>query len=421
MKKSLGVIVTAAVLFLSALPVAADSNFIPERRRSQYPNEPGHVLVPYLFALPGIGTGYGFLGAASNIGGSNTDVAGTLFFGDVKGAAGAVDSIHLVPRRLILDAGGASLSRVTIQSYSERGMGSDKNDYSVAEFGNAWFGGFRLIATFLERRLEFYIGTYGGSIRLESLSDREGNKIIDAEDAPKTRARSTVFGMDIDLTDDAFDPRRGARLETSLWRSLPHGSEANFYYIDTSATAYLPIGSRSTWAFNYFRSDAHVLDEGETDPTVIELDLGLDCDSIPDPAEQNRCLQFVDNTVAANRYGTASSLGGLSRLRSYSEGRFQGAHTEFLGTELRWNLTDEYSPFDIYIMKDIRTAVQIALFYEIGTVADRPGDLREITRSSYGGGMRLVTASGVVYRVDFSTGRDRFAPSIFFQYPWELF
>jgi hypothetical protein len=111
----------------------------------------------------------------------------------------------------------------------------------------------------------------------------------------------------------------------------------------------------------------------------------------------------------------------LSRLRSYSEGRFRGAHAEFLGTELRWNLTDEYQPFDIYIMKDIRTAVQVALFYEIGTVSDRHDALRRITRSSYGGGMRLVTASGVVYRVDLATGQDGFAPSIFFQYPWELF
>jgi hypothetical protein len=410
----------AAVLFLSGVSAGADTDLFPDRRRPQFSNEPGHVLVPYLFNLPGIGSGYGFLGAASNVGGSYTDISGTFFTGDVTGEAGAIDSIHIIPRKLILDIGGAHLSRVTLQSYSQRGMASDKNDYSVAVFGDSFFGGSRLIATFMDRRFEVYLGDYGGSTRLKSLRDRQGNTIIDAADAPKSRTSSAVFGTRVDITDDSLDPRRGGRLDVSLWRTPPQGSGPDFYFVDYSATAYVPIGGKSTWAFNYFRSDAHVLKEGETDPAVIEREQGLDCGSITDPKEQTRCLQFVDNTVAQNRFGTATSLGGLSRLRSFSEGRFRGAHSEFLGTELRWNLTDEYKPFNIYIMKDIRTAVQVALFYEIGTVADHPGDLGSITRSSYGGGLRLVTASGVVYRLDLATGRDGFAPSIFFQYPWEL-
>jgi hypothetical protein len=418
--KWLCAICVAAVLFLSAVSAGAEPNFIPDRRRPQFSNESGYVLAPYLFNLPGIGSGFGFLGAASNVGGSYTDVSGTFFTGDVTGEAGAIDSIHIIPRKLILDIGGAHLSRVTIQSYSQRGMASDKNDYSVAVFGNSFFGGSRLIATLLERRFELYLGEYGGSTRLKTLIDRQGHTIIDTEDAPRGRTRSAVFGTRFDLTDDSLDPRRGGRFDVSLWRTPPQGSGPDFYVVDYSATAYLPVGGRSTWAFNYFRSDAHVLKEGETDPAALERELGLDCGSITDPQEQTQCLQFIDITVAENRYGTASSLGGLSRLRSYSEGRFRGAHTEFLGTELRWNLTDEYKPFDIYIMKDIRTAVQVALFYEIGTVADQPDDLGNITRSSYGTGMRLVTASGVVYRVDLATGRDGFAPSIFFQYPWEL-
>jgi hypothetical protein len=410
----------AAVLFLSAVSAGADPVFIPDRRRSQFRTEPAHVLVPYVFNLPGIGSGYGFLGGISNVGGSYTDLTGTFFTGDVTGEAGAIDSIHLIPRKLILDLGGAHLSRVSIQSYSQRGMASDKNDYSVAVFGDSLFGGSRLTTTFLDRRFEVYLGDYGGRTQLKRLNDREGNTIIDAEDAPKSHTSTAVLGTTIDITDDSLDPRRGGRLDVSLWRTPPQGSGPDFYFVDTSATAYVPIGGRSTWAFNYFRSDAHVLKKGETDSAVIEQEQGLDCGSITDPKEQTRCLQFVENTVAENRYGTASSLGGLSRLRSFSEGRFRGAHAEFLGMELRWNLTDEYQPFDIYIMKDIRTAFQAALFYEIGTVADHPEDLRSITQFSYGAGFRLVTASGIVYRVDLATGRDGFAPSIFFQYPWEL-
>lgn len=89
-----------------------------------------------------------------------------------------------------------------------------------------------------------------------------------------------------------------------------------------------------------------------------------------------------------------------------------------MGTEVRWNLTDEVTPFNIYIMKDIRTAVQLAFFYEVGTVSD--GALWVETRSSGGAGLRIVTGSGLVYRLDLSAGQEGFQPSVFFQYPWEL-
>ena len=158
----------AAVLFLSGVSAGADPGFIPDRRRPQFQNEPGHVLVPFLFNLPGIGSGYGFLGAASNVGGSYTDLSGSLFGGDVNGQAVGIDSIHLIPKRLILDLGGAHLSRVSIQSYNQRGMASGKNDFSVAVFEEAAFGGSRLTATFLDRRFELYLGDYGGRSRLKS-------------------------------------------------------------------------------------------------------------------------------------------------------------------------------------------------------------------------------------------------------------
>ena len=92
--------------------------------------------------------------------------------------------------------------------------------------------------------------------------------------------------------------------------------------------------------------------------------------AIIDPVKQQKCRQYIDTIVAQNRYGSASSLGGLSRLRTYPLGRYSGAHSQFIGTEVRWNLTDEKTPFDIFIVKDIRTAFQVALFYELGTVAN---------------------------------------------------
>ena len=107
-------------------------------------------------------------------------------------------------------------------------------------------------------------------------------------------------------------------------------------------------------------------------------------------------------------------------MRSYPESRYRGAHTQFLGTEIRGNLTDEMKPFNLILVKDVRTAVQIAPFYELGTTADSYGELWSQVRDSYGVGLRIVTASGLIYRFDLAAGADGVQPSIFFQYPWEL-
>ena len=71
-------------------------------------------------------------------------------------------------------------------------------------------------------------------------------------------------------------------------------------------------------------------------------------------------------------------------------------------------------------MRDIRTAVQLAFFYEAGSVADTYGAVWDAVRQSYGAGLRVVTAAGLVYRLDLATGDEGPQPSVFFQYPWEL-
>jgi hypothetical protein len=180
------------------------------------------------------------------------------------------------------------------------------------------------------------------------------------------------------------------------------------------------MGRISTWVFNYFRSDAHVLRQGETDFTTIEQETGLNCS---DPSltleEQQECIDVVNGIKAANTYGTAGSFGGTSRLRSYPNDRYKGAHAVFYGTEFRLNLTEEARPFDIFIAKDIRTVLQLAFFYELGSVEDERKRLGDIYRASYGAGFRMVTASGVVFRADVAAGREGFETTIIFGYPWE--
>lgn len=409
----------AAVLLLAACGAAGAEGFsVPERRRPQFRNDPGYAVVPYVYNLPGIGWGYGVLGAATKVGGTYADVSGTVFTGDADGEALGLDGVHLIPKTLILDVGLAHLSRATLQSFSKRGMATSKNDYSLAEFGELYFAGSRLTATFLDRHAELFGAYYAGGARLDALRDRDGTVILSSTRGPIHRFDTQILGARLDLTDDYQDPRRGVRLEPSVWRTTPRRFAPDFFLTDVNATAYVPLGRRSTWAFNYLRSDAHVLRRGETDPAALERQQGLDCAALADPDRARACRDFISVLAAQNAHGTATMLGGFMRLRSYPEGRYKGAHAEFAGTELRWNLTDEVTPFDIYVMKDIRTAVQAAFFYEIGSVSDGP--LWVETRSSGGAGLRIVTGSGLVYRLDLAGGQEGFQPSVFFQYPWEL-
>ena len=396
---------------------AAETTLYPERRKSQFATDSAYAVFPYPYSLPGIGSGVSLVGGAMNIANTYTDAYGILFSGDVRGAALGVADIHIVPRMLLLDVGYGTVNEATIQSFSTRGMGSDKNDYRLIEFGDTTFYGGRLTATFFDRRFEVYGAYYEGAMQLKSIRDKDGSVIVEAQNTSRERGQHTLYGTRLDLTDDYADPRRGLRLDVTRSQTPAADSGPDFYVIDYNTTAYIPLGTRSTWAFNYLRSDAVVLRTGETDPAKLASQQGLDCSTATDPVS---CQQVIDNMVANNRYGTATGLGGFSRLRSYPQGRFKGAHTEFYGTEVRWNLTEERTPFNIFIMKDIRTAIQVSAFYEIGSTADLRSDVGDIWRDSYGFGIRIVTASGVVLRGDMAFGREGFSPEIFIGYPWEI-
>src|SRR6266581_1346087 len=395
---------------------------VPDRRRDQFPKEFGYAAFPYPYRLPGIGSGLSLVGGALNIADTYTDAYGIVFEGDVKGGAAGVGDIHLVPRRLILDFGYSSISKAVFQSYAQRGMNTEKNDFSLVERGDTEYYGARMTATFFERRFELHTAWYEGASRLKSIRDKDGNLIVEAQNPPRDRGHTTLLGARLDLTDDYTDPRTGLRLDVTRTQSPPRGSGPDYYVMDYNTTAYVPFGQRNTLALNLLRSDAFVTRQGETDPAVLQQQLGVNCSGLTDPTQQQFCNEVIDTTIANNRFGTATSLGGFDRLRSYPQGRFKGAHTLFFGAEYRWNLTDERTPFDIFVMKSVRTSIQLALFYETGVTSDTRSDLyeRKNMRDSYGAGFRIVTASGVVLRADLAHGKEGVSTAIFIGYPWEL-
>ena len=180
---------------------------------------------------------------------------------------------------------------------------------------------------------------------------------------------------------------------------------------------YIPFFRNDVLVLNYYQSDAHVREIGNVDSAVIQAELDIQCD----PTD-SVCLQIEQEIIAssinARTNGTATSLGGLNRLRSFPEGRFEGGRMAFIGAEFRLNFADEATPFNYLFWKDVRTGMQIALFTEVGTVAETSAEIWDETRYSVGVGFRLVAASGSVYRADIAYGEEGTELAVFFFYPW---
>jgi len=177
-----------------------------------------------------------------------------------------------------------------------------------------------------------------------------------------------------------------------------------------SLSGYVPMLHCSTPVLNYFRSDAHEIRQGITDPEVLKSDFG--CSAATLALCDASLREVFQDRIAQNTYGSADSLGGSSRLLSLVGGRFSGAHSEFPSAELRWNVTNENTPFDIWIMKDLRTGIQLALFYETGTVADQRDDLWRSSRFSTGLGARPGAGSGFICRFDAAYGDEGVATTM---------
>ncbi|MCV6609005.1 MAG: hypothetical protein OIF32_12400 [Campylobacterales bacterium] len=389
-----------------------------ERRRSQEHKFPGYFLVPFPYSLPGIGKGLGIVGISNNIKQTQTDLLATAFIGDVEGGGGGIKDFYLFDKRLKAEFFYQFFNKAQFQNYNKRGMDTKKNDYFILSVDKMEFLATRLTLSYYERMLEFYILNYYNRFKLGNITDIDGN-IETKSDGNYASSSIYTSGFIFDYTDDRTDPRGGIRFETSVNYTPKKSKEKSKYYVwDRSVTGYIPVGRQSTIAVNYFRSDSILQEKGETDFYKVAEDISVkNCIQ----GSGKSCEDYVNNQIAENRYGTASSIGGRSRLRAYTEKRFFGAHTEFYGAEFRWNMTEEKSLFDLWFMKDMRTNVQTAFFYEVGSVADDIKDLGKTTRDSYGMGLRMLTGSGLVYRLDMATADEGSEVTMIINYPWEIF
>lgn len=392
--------------------------FAFERRKPQFLTEPSYLILPMPYSLPGIGSGLMFTGLAANIFETNIDLFALAIGGDAEGTFSGIEDIHIINETLILDVQYQALRKAIVKNYEQRGMNTDKDDFQYMELSKVNGLRYRLMLSLFDRRLEIFYAYREQDVEIPRIRNSDGDLIAAFTDPYTSEEESRSSGFILDYTDDRQDPRKGIRLSMNSTQS-PRKKETdpNYYVINTSAGAYIPIGDSSTWAFHYFTSDAVVTDEGETDYDKVKSDIDLNCSTT-----DLKCLaveaNLINNFIAANKYGTADSLGGDEKMRAYPQSRYQGAHTYYFSSEIRWNFIEELTPFDFWIWKDVATGFQLALFYEEGSVADSKEDLKDIIKKSTGIGIRMVSASGFVYRGDFATGDEGNATTIIFGYPW---
>jgi len=392
---------------------------VPDRRKDQFPTSPAHLVVPLPYSYPGIGEGFFLLGNFSNVMDTTTDFLAIAVTGDAGGYVLQLDEAPIIDRRLYARIYYQDINRAVINQYDIRGMsGSGKNDYTLLDISLALEKTARLDLTYFERRLDFYLIHTTNEYEVQAIRDHDGNLITRLADPYHGEDTSQLLGVAADLTDDYLDPLEGVRFSMNYQdRPAKKTSDPDYYVLTYNASLYLPVHDTDTLVFNYFQSDAHVTNKGDTNPANIRTELGLDC--APTDTE---CLQseqkLVDTFINQRTNGNAQSLGGKERLRSYPQGRFNGGHSGFLGVEYRLNFKQEVAPFNYLFWKDVRTGLQVAFFGEIGSVSETSTDLWKETRTSYGTGLRLVAASGSVYRADIAHGDEGSEITVFFFYPW---
>ena len=388
-----------------------------ERRQDQFDKTPGLFVVPAPYAIPGIGNGLFVIGYLGNIAETSADVFGMGFVGDGQGFFASVDELFVFPEWSYLALTQGRMARFGQNVYSSRGMKSEKNDFNIYVGEDFTFYNYEVVFTYFERRIELAYGFNGGNGKFVEIKDYEGELVQKLGSPIEVDFAQKHVQLKIDLTDDYGDPRDGLNIRILRDRFPSVNQGAAFDSMTFALTYYLPIPENNTWAFHYFRSDARVRQEGNTDLESLKTTQGFyACGGYA--ACEAATLKSAQNRLNANKNGSSKSLGGADRLRSYPLSRYQAAHTLFYGTELRWNFSTENTKLDYWLLQDVQQALQAVFFWEQGSVAEEVGEIGETIRSSYGTGIRLVTKSGSVYKFEVASGDEGAEMILFFEYPW---
>lgn len=420
-KNSLAFVLGLALTGAFLMPTRAKADLIPERRDTPTKLDAGYLAFPVFSHIPGIGSTYGAGLLASNIARSRVNVYSVALIGDTKAAVFGVNEIHLIENTLIFGFTGYA-SQIPNEIH-ERGSGSPKENFfylTKHEYG----GSMTADLQFWRRRIQINSKLGASRAMPEGVSTSSGVGVNNA-DSRESDAVISSLGLTFDFTDDERDPRRGFNLQISRNESVVFdGLRSRFHTFDASATAYIPLPFHSVWAFNVFRSNSYVTNRNGLSAADLREKMSLHCDTLSDSAAKRRCEQSEDFRVseraAENEHGTSALLGGPTQLRGFPLGRFRGSQSLFYATELRLNLSDENTKFDLGFIKGTRSFVQIAPFYELGAACDFPETIESAPmQSAYGVGFRFGF-SGAIIRADAGFSREGSQFTFFVGYPWGM-
>lgn len=417
-----------AFSLLFSVSAAAESSlssfvpdFIPDRRPSPSKEKEGHLAFPIYTHVPGIGSTFGFGFLFNNLMHTSTKALGAVTGGDSNLAAFGITEVHVLSKNVFFNFFGYS-TRIPFQLY-ERGGGSSADDY-VNLVRKEYGATADLNLNFWERRLQFNFMVAPSRLRVLSARSPDGARFNNS-DGNEVGTLGTTARLQLDLTDEDLDPRKGAKFQLIYHGSDVHDAyHSRYYSLSTNVSAFVPVGKASTWGFNVFRSWSGVWDRNTKTAEELRQNLGLNCGMFDDAETRTKCQESEDLRVrerlSENQYGTAGLLGGPTQLRGFPIGRFRGSQSILYATEFRWNLTDENTPFDFGFIRGTRSLLQIAPFLELGASVDPPQTVETAPlHAAYGIGFRMGF-SGALLRADIGMSSEGPQFTFFCGYPWDL-
>jgi hypothetical protein len=393
-------------------------DFPPERSASDADNEIGWLVAPLPIVVEGIGVGVPIAASISNVY-KNTDLlmAKTFFKGDFEVSLFSISKFPLIKEKLLFSLGLTDFY-MPFRSY-DRGIDSGEEDYyQTLEKYNSNFVTFQ--SQYFKQRLEFLLRYSAGGTKVEKIFDVDGNEFSNVQ-SPERSWIDYEIGTQLDLTDNHLDPSEGLRIGLLQTNSNYEQNHLSDYAVnDLNITAYFPFFETHTLLFNAFQSRSNITTSGLVDENSLRNKYGLSCEL----AEQTDACNTVETRrinywLKRNQSSKATALGGLNRMRAYSQGRFYAANSSNYVLEYRLNYSEKRTPINWIFLGGLRTVLQTSFFYETGSVSDEVSLLHEKMKSSFGVGFRAII-SGLIYRFDLAKGEDGIAPTLFINYPLSI-
>ncbi len=389
-------------------------------RRKTFDSEISWFVYPVVGTIPGVQDFYGLGGTVSGIGGSESDITLISLRGKAKYFEGdfQIDILSIFDIPLFTDHLTFTWFSTKIRNAGwpegERGIDSDPASMYYLLASNVDASGGELSVNVLENQLEFYYAYTDAKVQPYGLVDPNGT-FYSAQNAGIIESpRGYRYGLYLDDTDNRRDPRIGYRFQYEKW-GQPSSREGNSEYFqeDYNLSGYIPVlaDGKGVLVLNQFFGSSTVLKKGTVDQSRYV------CDNTLKPGCQAILNELYARQVAEAENGKATSLGGTNRLRGYRTNRFYDSYTNFRGAEFRWYVHEVQEAFNFILEKGTFAGLQLAFFYEEGTVSPDKGSLWKNMRSSYGAGTRFLFNT-IIVRIDRGFGREGGQTTFFVGYPF---